>query len=74
MDTVNADDLRTWPDKIVGQSFERGDFTGWWYEDSRLEVHYRGEFLEMVYFIDPELAESEFLYIIGAPLEEIYHD
>ena len=54
MDTVNADDLRTWPDKIVGQSFERG------------------EFLEMVYFIDPELAESEFLYIIGAPLEEIY--
>ena len=74
MDIMDANDARMWPDKIVGQSFEYGDFTGWWYEDSRLEVHYRGEYFDMVYSIDPDLAQSEFLYMAGAPLEDIYHD
>ena len=74
MDVMNANDTRMWPDKIVGQSFEYGDFPGWWYEDSRLEVHYRGEYFDMVYYIDPDLAQSEFLYMAGAPLEDIYHD
>ena len=72
MDIMDANDPQAWPEKIVGQSFEYGDFVGWWYEDHRLEVHYRGEYFDMVYSIDPDLAQSEFLYMAGAPIEEIY--
>ena len=72
MDTMNEDDLRMWPDKIVGKSFKYGDFTGWWYEDSRLEVHYKREFLVMEYYIDPKLANSQFLYVAGVDPDQCY--
>ena len=70
MNTMDENDLRAWPEKIVGKSFKYGDWTGWHYEDSRLEVHYKGEFFVMEFYIDPGLANSQFLYVTGAPLDQ----
>ena len=72
MDVMDGNDARMWPDKIVGKSFKYGDFTGWWYKDSRLEVHHKGEFMVMEYYVDPELANSQFLYVAGVDHDQCY--
>ena len=72
MDIMDANDPQAWPDKIVGKSFKYGDFTGWWYEDHRLEVHHKGEYYEIVFSIAEDLANSEFLYMAGAPFDQIH--
>lgn len=71
-DTVNAETreqlvdngLAKYGPKVLGATFQHGNFTGRWYEDGRLEILRNGVLIESLYLVEKDRAEFYFLYQI----------
>ena len=71
-DIVNAEtreqlvdnELAKYGPKVLGETFQHGNFTGRWYEDGRLEILRKGALIETLYLVEKDRAEFDFLYQI----------
>jgi len=50
--------------KVLGATFQRGNFTALWYEDGRMEILRKGALVETLHLIEKDRAEFDFLYQI----------